>query len=932
MNLINYLEKYKCNQNNLKTHTIIPNLNSLEYKYGSSYHIPNNQSNELINKLYEYYFINEGTLSITEAIPNICPLLIDLDFEFTTDNSDRQYTDETIQLLIDFINKNIKENINYEGDIECYIQEKNKPKTNEDGCVVKEGLHIIYPNIIGDFECFNKLLKILSNKNIDDILNTFKSKPINTTDKIFDTQVKRWFVYGSSKPNSIPYLVTKKFVDCENSDPQETDISKTDKELISMFYLTKKFEKNISYKGNLEKMNNLEKEKEKISKSNINILEDEYDDYNLDLDSDEEEVYNELKIELKQDKKNTIKRIVLECFSQERCDNYELWLKVGMALKNTSTDLFDIFHEFSQKSSSYNSRKECLLKWKSFGRCNNPITEATLRFWARLDNERKYDKILEESMTELIDKSVREGGAHDDIAKVIYNFYKDKFVCVDIRSNVWYNFDGTKWSKCSQGYLLQAEFPSTIKIIYRNSRGRFLQDQNKYNENHDGKDSEDIKSYEETAGKIYNKLKDVPFQKNIMEACKTKFYDDKFQEQLDSNTKLLGFDNCVFDLKENILREGRPEDKLSITTKYSMPIRANELPMTVDQLWKSIELRRGLNEKEWDKTVKPSKQFIKIFRGIKDFLFKVLPDLDIEENPGEIREYCLKYMACRLCGEVMNRFSIWTGSGGNGKSILIDLLRHTMGGYCMNLPVTILTQKRKSSNAACPEKARTRGTRICYMQEPDENETINAGEMKELSGGDMILARNLYQEPFEFKPQFELVLMCNDKPKIEDKTNGAWRRVSVSPFNSRFVDRAEDVDHDKHVYKADKQLPDKIKDWGIVFMGMLLKLWSDENCLDIDVPKSIRAETQNYKNQNDYIGQWFTECVEQESDETMPFRDICSYYQNWLDQVYGKNIRLDINSLKERLVKWQKENYGFVDGINGTITNPKINMKIKDYE
>ena len=162
-----------------------------------------------------------------------------------------------------------------------------------------------------------------------------------------------------------------------------------------------------------------------------------------------------------------------------------------------------------------------------------------------------------------------------------------------------------------------------------------------------------------------------------------------------------------------------------------------------------------------------------------------------------------------MSGNVLEqRFSIWTGSGGNGKSILLDLIRETFGEYCTNLPVTLLTQKRKASNAASPEKARTRGKRFCYMQEPEEKEKINAGEMKEISGGDMIQARELYSAPFEFKPQFEIILMCNEKPTIEDKTNGAWRRVQVYPFPSSFRSEKEGIDKSKIDYDSmDKELP-----------------------------------------------------------------------------------------------------------------------------
>ena len=51
------------------------------------------------------------------------------------------------------------------------------------------------------------------------------------------------------------------------------------------------------------------------------------------------------------------------------------------------------------------------------------------------------------------------------------------------------------------------------------------------------------------------------------------------------------------------------------------------------------------------------------------------------------------------------------------------------------------------------------------------------------------------------------------------------------------------------------------------------------------------------------------------------FSELCAHLvQTWLDKVYGKNIRVDSIALKERLVKWQRDKYGFSDGINGTIT------------
>jgi len=97
-------------------------------------------------------------------------------------------------------------------------------------------------------------------------------------------------------------------------------------------------------------------------------------------------------------------------------------------------------------------------------------------------------------------------------------------------------------------------------------------------------------------------------------------------------------------------------------------------------------------------------------------------------------------------------FHIFTGVGGNGKSKLIELFEMAMGEYTFKFPITLLTQKRASSGAANPEIARTKGRRFGIFQEPDEGERINVGLMKELTGGDSILCRALYAEPFEFKP------------------------------------------------------------------------------------------------------------------------------------------------------------------------------------
>ena len=102
----------------------------------------------------------------------------------------------------------------------------------------------------------------------------------------------------------------------------------------------------------------------------------------------------------------------------------------------------------------------------------------------------------------------------------------------------------------------------------------------------------------------------------------------------------------------------------------------------------------------------------------------------------------------------LNKFFLWVGCGSNGKSKLASLFRLALGDYSIAIPVTVFTQKRIEYGKACPELQRTQGRRVVFISEPSHNETLNLGIVKEVTGGDSMYTRGLYEDGGEMQYVF----------------------------------------------------------------------------------------------------------------------------------------------------------------------------------
>jgi len=228
-----------------------------------------------------------------------------------------------------------------------------------------------------------------------------------------------------------------------------------------------------------------------------------------------------------------------------------------------------------------------------------------------------------------------------------------------------------------------------------------------------------------------------------------------------------------------------------------------------------------------------------------------------------------------------------------------------------------MTRKRGSSGQASPELARIKGKRIGVLQEPDNSETMNVGLMKELTGNDAFMARGLFEEPREIKPQIKFFLTCNDLPIVPSRDGGTWRRLRVIAFLSKFVDKPAT----KNEFKIDTRLKEKIQEWGQIFLSYLIYVYNTEYKKKnyLVEPDDVLYSTNAYQADNDHFLEYFNSRLEiVENDKSfIKKKDVVKDFKDWFKDFHeGSKLPrpeqlykfLDEHSGKENSTKlgWKK--------------------------
>jgi hypothetical protein len=236
-------------------------------------------------------------------------------------------------------------------------------------------------------------------------------------------------------------------------------------------------------------------------------------------------------------------------------------------------------------------------------------------------------------------------------------------------------------------------------------------------------------------------------------------YDPEFEQRLDANTSLLGFENCVFDLATGGPREARATDYLSRSTRLHFPVDASittiaERPTVQRILWR---------------------------------LRAAMPRADEFQ-------YLLHVLAACFVGERSDLLHVWLGGGANMKTQCVRLIKAMLGSdYFAEIEPELLTRARPSTACAAPDILMLAHKRCVCLSEICAREQLRTALMKRLTGDETLVARDLYSRRMvAVQPIAVWLLLSNHDVDIAhtlDERHAIARRVRRLHFRVRFVNQ-----------------------------------------------------------------------------------------------------------------------------------------------
>ena len=983
-----YLDNYTIKNNATEQHNVLsqPSINCKSGKW----YVPEKSYNVLLDNITNVLTNNNKSELHFLEVPNYTynMIKVDIDLRFKALENElkhkvaasRRYNIDLINLIINILTTNINKIIEIPDNYKIYIQEKQVPRILYQEKIIKDGIHIIIPNLV----LSNKALYYLREQIINDNeLITYLKEIENITEahNVIDKRIiypNAWYIYGCGKPDDktdvykVSYIYEVNKVNSINSinnknsknksNPVQSNITTICEYTIDKIQDTNSIKEYIYMFSNYTKI------------PNVSYVIDFTNNNNYNNDNNVKYVGKEIEAIYRtyvQDHGNFRRasnltqdeiKPYMDCFKISRADDYEDWCCIGLSLYNMDYRNYDLWKKWSMQSAKFDDttcQKKWYVEFPKAGKYNMGFNK--LKEIAKQDNIEKFNQIININKKNFflrwIHAHILEKDIHaksisiSTITQYIHNYILDyasfNIACALPGSSnacVYYKFDKHKWSKdegANKVYqLLSDNVKTEVNNIYLELKEKMLSmqrteqeqtngrvrnnDNDDNNNNNDNNDDESVASYEKF---IVDDRHQPVNTEQLSNALKDKMYTkhqiEKCSEIIQFLSKPTNKKTIIEDLSQKCYDEDfykKLDDNHNVFVCMNGVLDFDTCIFRDGQPSDMMSISSCVMFPKKTDTIEAHE----IMCSIQEWLDKIFPD-------DEVQSYVLNIFAHKLSGiSIGEKFHIFTGSGANGKSQFFKLIKETFGDNYQQSDNSLITTPRKDANAASPALAQLKAKRIVVMTEPKHDIPFQPSIIKEISGGDPLTCRHLNKDPIQFIPQFTLFLQCNDIPKNETTDDGFWRRVFIVPFETKFIIKEDEM----YKLKDNKKFPNHFlgidqshmyKYWAPYFLYLLFERFKELkiNNFKYPIPDKITIATRKYQDEANMYTDFFNQKIEEAPGYKVDLSALYTEFQQFIGRDF-KTIKSTFTTQMERLIGKAKgrtkEYHGF--RIIGTTGEP----------
>lgn len=208
------------------------------------------------------------------------------------------------------------------------------------------------------------------------------------------------------------------------------------------------------------------------------------------------------------------------------------------------------------------------------------------------------------------------------------------------------------------------------------------------------------------------------------------------------------------------------------------------------------------------------------------------------------------------------------GTGRNGKSVFVNTIFGMMGDYAKRAPAQTFLDSHGDRHPT--DLAGLQGARLVAGSELPAGKAWNESIIKDLTGGDIITARFMRGDFFDYRPQFTLFIAGNHQPAIKTTDEAMRARIVLVPFTVTIPE-----------HERDPMLESKLRqEWPAIMRWAVdgAAAWEQGG---LQVPASVRDASREYLDTEDHIGEFIDDQLCKAPGNTLASAELYGVFSDW---------------------------------------------------